>query len=288
MVSDMSTSGLDTDSFEAIASLAYRESGLQLVSEKAPIIQSRLRHRLKALGFSNYGEYVALVSSEQGENERRQMISALTTNVSHFFREKHHFDILVNELMPQLINQVRTGQSLRVWSAGCSNGQEAYSIAMSLLERYPELANLDFKILATDIDPKVISFGKNGCYPEHLVSGVPRPFLQKYFEQKVSDGEKSFTAGSNLKSLVTFNELNLLADWPMRQTMDAIFCRNVVIYFDHTTQKALWPRFYRQLANHGLLFLGHSERISQPEASSFINCGPTTYRPSEPLIHQRR
>jgi chemotaxis protein methyltransferase CheR len=282
MTPDSTNSSLDQRSFEAIADLAYRESGLRLVAEKTSMIQSRLRHRLRELGLNNFEKYVGFVCSDDGIEERRQMISALTTNVSHFFRESHHFDILVGKMIPARLDSVRRGGKLRIWSAGCSNGQEAFSIALSIAKHHPELLDLDTKILATDIDPKVVTFAKSGKYPQRLVSGVPADLLKKYFIQ-TSDGEEpSFEVCNELKSLVVFKELNLLANWPMKNTVDAIFCRNVVIYFDLETQNRLWPRFRRQLSSQGYLFLGHSERIADPEQAGFKSEGPTSYRPSTP------
>ncbi len=279
MSKDMKTMAIDPKSFEAIADLAYRESGLQLVVEKASMIQSRLRHRLKAVGTDSFASYAELVCSDEGLDERRQMISALTTNVSHFFRESHHFELLGQKILPGLIDKLRAGRRFRVWSAGCSNGQEAYSIAMTMLETFPEMAKMDVKILATDIDPKVVSFGRSAVYPERLTTGIPKNLKDKYFSvQKGKEGDE-YTASEALKSLVVFKELNLLSNWPMKQKMDVVFCRNVVIYFDADTQDRLWPRFHSLLNSDGHLFLGHSERISEPSNAGFINNGPTSYRP---------
>lgn len=269
---------LDKNSFRAIADLAYRESGLTLVEEKATMIQSRLRHRLRALKINDFPDYCSYVESEWGRGERKQLISALTTNVSHFFRENHHFDALCDHVGAAMLS-LRNGGRFRIWSAGCSNGQEALSAAIRLLHFFPDIADLDLRILATDIDPEVIKFARQGTYPLKYLSGVTEPTLKQYFIQTPGqDGTEAFTAGPNLKKLIRFNELNLLAPWPMRGQFDVIFCRNVVIYFDLATQTGLWPRFREMLAPHGLLFLGHSERISDPATIGFTCFGPTTYR----------
>lgn len=278
MIEKLEITGLDEGSFKSIAELAYNESGLQLVSEKMSMIQSRLRHRLKAVGIDSFPKYAQFVCSDSGVSERREMISALTTNVSHFFREQHHFDILQKTILPAKIDNLRKGGRFRVWSAGCSNGQEAYSIAMATLDCFPEVSELDFKILATDIDQKVVSFASEGMYPQRFLSGIDEVRLKKYFDEYRDGSEASFQAKSSIKSTVVFKELNLLSDWPMKQQMDVIFCRNVVIYFDAITQSSLWPRFKKQLKPDGFLFLGHSERISDPDLSGFVNQGPTTYR----------
>lgn len=279
MNSDRNIEEMDHSSFRAIAELAYSESGLQLVAEKTSMIQSRLRNRVRAVGLNTFKTYAEFVCSDEGIPERLHMISALTTNVSHFFREKHHFDILSSAILPSVIERVRKGDPFRIWSAGCSNGQEAYSIAMTALEAFPDIASLDFKVLATDIDPEVVRFASKAEYPERLVGGIPKTLLQKHFVHQEQKGEIFFAATSKLKSQVVFKELNLLGKWPMKKRMDVIFCRNVVIYFDGQTQSQLWPRFHSLLDKNGILFLGHSERIAEPGLSGFVNDGPTSYRP---------
>lgn len=271
---------LDKDSFDALADLAYRESGLQLMPEKKSMIQSRLRHRVTSLGLNNFNHYADFVCSKDGTVERRQMISALTTNVSHFFREKHHFDLLVESIRVGNLEKLTPGTSIRIWSAGCSNGQEVYSIAMCLLENFPSIENCNLRILGTDIDPQVIKFAQAGVYPKRLVTGVPNDLLRRYFIEHECQGEITYSVNDKLKSFVVFRELNLLSDWPIKRKMDAIFCRNVVIYFDVETQSRLWPRFSSVLAKNGYLFLGHSERIADPRVFAFENDGPTTYRAS--------
>lgn len=269
---------LDPTSFDAIADLAYRESGLTLVREKSTMVQSRLRHRLRALGLRDFAQYSAFVHSDQGTGERRHLINALTTNVSHFFREPHHFGEMcahVRDILPDL----RAGGRLRIWSAGCSNGQEPLSAAIALLEEIPEVAQFDLRILATDIDGQVIRFARMGCYPQRLLTGLPDTVRDRYFTlQSTIGSELFFKAHPKIISIIRYNELNLLGKWPMKHSFDIILCRNVVIYFDLPTQEVLWPRFHHALGPTGVLFLGHSERIASPQAHQFICIGPTTYR----------
>jgi chemotaxis protein methyltransferase CheR len=272
---------LDADSFRAIADLTYAASGIQLVEEKRSMIQSRLRHRLTALGLPGFSSYSDFVCSEAGRNERRHMISALTTNVSHFYREAHHFDTLKSEIMPQLASKLRQGHRARIWSAGCSNGQEPYSIAMEFLEMIPEISNFDFRILATDIDPKVIQFAQKGSYPEQMLQGICPNRRTKYFSAGADGNSGDLTISPRVKSLIRFKELNLLGTWPIKHRFDIIFCRNVVIYFDLNTQNGLWPRFHDALDPNGYLFLGHSERIADMEKNKFFISGTTTYRPCQ-------
>lgn len=278
MSSLLSTRGtLDADSFQAIADLAYTESGLMLAQEKVPMIQSRLRHRLRALGFSDFGQYSTFVRSSDGKDERHQLISALTTNVSHFFREAHHFDRLRTAARAAL-PRLRKGGRFRIWSAGCSNGQEPLSAAITLVQDMPEIQKYDVRILATDIDREVIRRARTAFYPDRLADGLPAAIRQRHFMSDTDgEGTTGLTAREPLTRLITYRELNLLHDWPMKGPFDLIFCRNVVIYFDSATQNLLWPRFRRMLCPGGALMLGHSERIPNPTSHGFAADGATTY-----------
>lgn len=275
MMAAVEQSDLETSTFEALAALAHRESGLQLVPEKRLMVQSRLRQRLNALRLPNFDAYTSFVQSEDGREEIRFMISALTTNVSQFFREDHHFGLMQECLADILRKKISAGERIRIWSAGCSNGQEPYSIAMALLHAFPELKTADFKILATDIDPRVIAFARRGQYTRRDTDQIPDEFQQEFFATDTANGGVNIV--DDLKKFISFRELNLLHQWPMQQQFDCIFCRNVVIYFDVPTQEALWPRFRDKLYPHGLLFLGHSERIADPEQFGLCNAGLTAY-----------
>jgi chemotaxis protein methyltransferase CheR len=270
---------LDPDSFRSIAELAYRESGLTLVEEKTSMIQSRLRHRLRALKLDDFAAYCTVLNSDAGQSERRHLISALTTNVSHFFREAHHYEKLA-ALFDSRLSKLRAGGQMRIWSAGCSNGQEAVSAAITLAERTPEISNMNLKILATDIDQNVIRFARTARYPQRLMRGVTAEMRETYFGPPAEEnGEKHYPVSQSIRQMIQFNALNLLGPWPIRTKFEVIFCRNVVIYFDAQTQERLWPRFHQVLHPDGLLFLGHSERIAEPEKFGFECIGPTTYRP---------
>jgi len=274
---------LELAEFEVIAALTYKESGLQLVAEKLSMIQSRLRHRLKAVEMHSYKDYAEFVSSNQGKNERLNMISALTTNVSHFFRENHHFEKLASSIAA-IASQ---SAPIRIWSAGCSNGQEAVSIAITLLESLSNIQSYDVKILATDIDPNVVSFASRGIYDDRHLGAVPSSLKKKYFSKIYSENQEQYKTIDQVRKLITFKELNLLSEWPMKIPMQYVFCRNVVIYFDAKTQDKLWPRFHAQLDPSGFLFLGHSERIADAELVGFQSDGPTTYRPITTRYNQQ-
>lgn len=268
---------MDDRVFDALAALAHRESGITLAREKKLMVQSRLRHRLRALNLGAFSDYSDHVLSEQGADERRFMISALTTNVSHFFREAQHFDLMSERLLHDFRQRIAEGGRIRIWSAGCSNGQEAYSIAMHLLDQEPALASADFRILGTDIDPRVVAFARLGKYQSSQLAGISPAYLEQ-FTVADNDEDDNRTMSDTIKSLVSFQELNLFSDWPMRFQFDVVFCRNVVIYFDQPTQERLWPRFSNVLVPNGLLFLGHSERILSPSEHGFISTGPTAYK----------
>jgi chemotaxis protein methyltransferase CheR len=271
---------LDSVSFRAIANLAYQESGLLLVEEKKTMIQSRLRHRLRDLGIHAFSEYCEFIYSDEGFQERQHLISALTTNVSHFFRENHHYQTL-RYVFRDRLPALRAGGKFRIWSAGCSNGQEAVSAAITILEEYPNADMMDVRILGTDIDRQVVRFARTAQYSERFMSSVSSELRSRHFvELEKKLGSKTYMPCEKISKMIQFNELNLLHKWPMIGKFDVIFCRNVVIYFDSKTQRNLWPNFKQILSSEGILFLGHSERISEPEQFCFKIFGPTTYRPA--------
>lgn len=262
----------ETD-LHAIADILHRRAGIVLAPGKAAMVQSRLGKRLRRLGISDYRSYLALVTSDKGGDELSAMISALTTNVTHFFREKHHFELLRSHALAPLIARARAGGRVRIWSAGSSNGQEAFSIAMVLAELAPDFEALDIRILATDIDPRMIACGQEAIYDRPLLDTVP-PALRERFFRPVPAG---FQVVDSLRRMVTFRELNLHAPWPMKGRFSIIFCRNVVIYFDPEAQARLWARFEDLLEPGGWIFVGHSERITRAD-SRLETAGLTTYR----------
>ena len=274
--SESSATAMDSKSFAAIAEMAKKEAGLVLPEGKMTMVQSRLRKRLMATGQPNYESYCRFVASAAGDEERRQMISALTTNVSHFFRESHHFDILREKVLPVLQQKARNGQKIRIWSAGCSSGQEPYSISMCLHQAAPDLFTRDILILGTDIDPVILDKAQAATYSEQQISGIPAEMRKSYLERDGAAGQ--YRVSEQIRRIVRFRELNLLRDWPMKGQFDAIFCRNVVIYFDAATQASLWPRFRQRLGDGGWIFLGHSERISDSAMTLFDPNGMTAYR----------
>jgi chemotaxis protein methyltransferase CheR len=205
------------------------------------------------------------------------MLGALTTNVRKFFREPHHFESL-KKLVSERAGAVRKGGRLRLWSAACSNGQEPLSMAMTVLSVLPDAHEHDVRILATDIDPNMIAAGKSGVYDSDAVSAVPSSMRSRWFEPVGDKPEGNWAASNELLDLIAFRELNLVGSWPFNGPFDAIFCRNVVIYFEEATQMKIWQRFMPMMARHGRLFIGHSERVNGPAADKLMIDGVTTYK----------
>ena len=258
-----------------IAAMIYSDAGIALNETKASLVYSRLSKRLRQIGLRTFRDYCDFVSSGEGSGERREMLSALTTNFTKFFRENHHFDHLRAEVMPGLVARAKAGGRVRIWSAGCSDGQEPYSIALTVLQCLPEVASLDFKILATDIDPKILAQAKAGVYDESALEAVDANARKQLFS-KVA--ERKYKIADKVKALISYRELNLMAGWPFKGPFDVIFCRNVAIYFDEPTQARIWLRFSELLPAGGHLYIGHSERLWGEAKDRFDNIGITTYR----------
>ncbi|HEY1856091.1 CheR family methyltransferase [Acidocella sp.] len=277
--------GLDTGEFritardfECIAAIVHAEAGILLQNNKMNLVYSRLAKRLRMLGLSTFKEYCALVADQDEQAERGAMIRALTTNVTRFFREPHHFDHLKTTLVPALRATAMQGGRVRLWSAGCSSGQEPYSMALTLLSVFPDAASYDVKILATDIDENMVEKGQAGIFDRSVIADVPADLRQRWFTS-LEGRTGAMQAGEELRTLVTFKKLNLIGAWPMKTRFDAIFCRNVVIYFDAETQIKLWSRIVPLLSPSAALYIGHSERVSGPAEKLLVSDGITTYRP---------
>jgi len=265
-----------SEDFREICSMLHEDAGIYLTDSKASLVYSRLAKRLRALGLESFRDYCALVKGKNGVDERQKMLAALTTNVTKFFREPHHFENL-KQLVSQRIPEIRKGGRLRLWSAACSNGQEPFTMAMVVLSVLPDAARYDVKILATDIDPTMVAAGRAGIYEDDAVSAVPQAMRSRWFEP-VAGLKGHWQASQDLADLISFRELNLVGAWPFKGPFDAIFCRNVVIYFEESTQVAIWQRFVPMLLPHGRLYIGHSERVTGPSAAALEADGITTYK----------
>ncbi len=244
--------------FVGLRDLIHGITGIALSDGKRDMVSRRLSRRVKALGFSNFQAYYEHVRSGDPV-EIENLTNAITTNLTYFFRETHHFEYLEETVWPA----IRANQSrrLRIWSAGCSSGEEPYSIAIGLKEAIPDLENWDAKILATDLDSEMLARCARGNYSDEQVSKVPLARRNRWF-MKGTGGNSGFVrVKPELQALISFGQLNLMSNWPMRGQFDVIFCRNVMIYFDKPTQQKLVDRFANQLQDKGHLFVGHSESL---------------------------
>lgn len=263
---------LDRD-FERIRTLLKQRSGIDLGTGKKMLVYGRLQRRLRALRLTGFKAYVELIEDSSSE-ESTHFLNALTTNVTEFFREAHHFDFLANTVVPEAL--ARGSRRLRIWSAGCSTGEEPYSIA-STLAGSERLVGIDVRILATDIDIDVLQRAKAGIYPVDKVANLSAP-RRRFFRRGIGRNSGSARASADIAEMVAFKQLNLLEPWPMKGPFDAIFCRNVVIYFDTTTRNRLVQRFASLIEPGGYLFMGHSEALTGGSSSEFEGCGKTIYR----------
>ena len=244
--------------FDRLRELVYQHTGIRMADNRRDLIYGRLSRRLRALGLHSFGAYCRLIEDGQGD-ELEAFTNAVTTNLTAFFREAHHFDYLGKDLLPELLKKNRESRRIKIWSAGCSTGEEAYTVAMVLLENIPDIHNWDLRILATDLDSDVLAKASAGIYEQKNIRQVLGKRLQKWFQKGVGINEGKARVQPQVRELVTFRKLNLMHTWPMKGPFDLIFCRNVLIYFDKPTQKKLFERFAGILVNQGHLFIGHSE-----------------------------
>ncbi len=243
--------------FARITRWLYEHAGIRMREGKEGLVRARLTRRLRALGLTDFDTYLQRVESEPDRREFSEMIDVLTTNKTSFLREAAHFDYLRAHVLPRL-----TG-SVRMWSAGCATGEEAYTLAMLLNEAYPYIATRDVRVLATDISHRVLKLAKAAEYAADCMTDIPDPWVQRYWSQREdAQGHLRYEAMPTLRRLVNFAKLNLMETWPMQGPFDAIFCRNVMIYFDKGTQQRLVERFWGMLRPGGHLFVGHSESLT--------------------------
>ncbi len=266
---------LSDSDFEKFKELIYREAGIHLTEMKKALVQARLTKRIRALGlvsFSDYHRYLL----DNSEKEMVNFINSITTNKTEFFRESKHFEFINDFLLPHL--EEKRVNRIRIWSAGCSTGEEPYTLAITVLEYFRDRPLPDVKILATDIDTMVLEKGEQGIYREDQLVNMDRELVQRYFMRGKGEDSGLYQVKDFVKKLVFFRRLNLQIEaYPMKGPFHMIFCRNVIIYFDKDTQKRLFKRFHRYLDDDGYLFIGHSENISNL-TKRFSLVGNTTYR----------
>ncbi len=263
--------------FQRIRQIINQVAGISLADGKRELVYSRLSRRLRQLGLRRFEEYCRLLETGGDSAELGEFVNALTTNLTAFFREPHHFEFLAEDLLPAFARERAFGnRRLRVWSAGCSTGEEPYSIAMVLRELLPE-AGWDVKILATDLDSNVLATAERGVYEWDRVKGLSEMRLRRWFLRGRGTQEGRVQVAPALRGMITFRRLNLMEEWPMRGVFDIVFCRNVVIYFDKPTQRVLFERFADILIDRGHLFVGHSESLFKV-TERFASLGKTIYQ----------
>lgn len=242
--------------FARITGMLYTHAGIRMREGKEGLVRARLGKRLRALGITGFDAYVALVTGPDGQGEFAEMIDALTTNKTSFLREVAHFDYLRDHVLPTLTGPVR------LWSAGCSSGEEPYTLAMLMADAYGDPGARDVRVLATDISHRVLATAREGVYPADLFADVPAAWTAKYWTRRTAGGRETYAALPAIRKPLHFAKLNLMESWPMQGPFDAILCRNVMIYFDKATQQKLIERYWALLRPGGHLFVGHSESLT--------------------------
>lgn len=248
--------------FDAFRAFVADLCGIHLHSGKKALVQARLHGRIRSLGLSSLGDYLAYVQRSGNSEELTAMLDALSTNLTSFFREPDHLEYLRATVLTRLIDaRGEQARKIRIWSAGCSTGEEAYSIAMQILERIPEPIGWDVKILGTDISVRALAHAKDGVYDEDRLRGLPPGMAAKYLTAVKGSPPRRLQVRRQVRDLVHFARLNLKGVWPMKGPFHVVFCRNVLIYFDKTTQESIVGRVHDLLAPGGVLCIGHSESL---------------------------
>ncbi|MEH3157747.1 MAG: protein-glutamate O-methyltransferase CheR [Sphingomonas taxi] len=266
----------DVADHAAISAFVYEEAGILMPPNKMQLIYGRLAPRVRACGLTTFRDYIERIAED--EAERTQAIDALTTNHTSFFRESHHFDHFLEHAWPALDQRLSARGKVRLWSAACSSGEEPYSLLMAMFgtERGngQRLARTDLRVLATDLSTEILAAAAAGRYATDTAAGVPQALRSVWMTRAGNQAE----VHPLIRERVAFRKLNLLDDWPMRGTFDAIFCRNVMIYFDEPTKERLQARLADRLVPGGFLYIGHSERLAASVAPRFACVGRTTFQ----------
>ncbi len=257
--------------FTVLAATAYDISGIVLGEHKKELVYSRIARRVRNLNLANFSQYCQYLDENKGK-ETNEFVNAITTNLTSFFRESHHFEYLAKTVIPQWKKE-KKGEPIRIWSSACSSGPEPYSIAITLNKNLA-VKNFNIRILATDLDGDVLAKARLGEYSTDDIEQLPKDYRSSFLRNKGSDVGM---VKDHLKSMIQFNRLNLLGPWPMKNQFDVIFCRNVVIYFNKETQKELFDRLADQLVDGGYLFIGHSETL-HGVTQRFESIGRTIYK----------
>jgi chemotaxis protein methyltransferase CheR len=267
---------LSDDEFHEIRRVVHRTTGIALADTKRHLVYGRLARRLRALDIGTFREYLQRIENDPLELE--EFCNAITTNLTFFFREGHHFQYLSSTVLPMLQKRNAATRRIRIWSAGCSTGEEPYSIACCVQETLGSLRDWDIKILATDLDSKVLAHGQAGVYAAERLEKVDRARRDRWFVSQ--NGGEQWSAREELRRLISFKRLNFMEQWPLKGPFDVIFCRNVVIYFDKPTQRLVFGRMAELQRPGDHLFIGHSESLFNV-CDRYELIGQTTYRKND-------
>jgi len=262
--------------FEKIRQIVKSHTGIVLADGKQDMVYGRLTRRLRALDLPDFNSYLTIIERED-EEELIHLVNAITTNLTSFFREEHHFGYLKSAVFPSLLEKNAATRRIRIWSAGCSTGEEPYSIAMTVKEFFADHPGWDVKIIATDLDSNVVAKAAKAVYDKTRVEGVSPEYKKRWMKRGRGEKSEQVKMKAELQELITFKQLNLLHQWPIKGPIDIIFCRNVVIYFDKDTQRTLFGRYADVLSSDGHLFIGHSENMFNV-CDRFESLGHTIYQ----------
>lgn len=276
--------GLTTRDFVRLRELIYTETGICLSPEKKTMVEVRLKRRLRTLNMATYAEYCGFVFDNNGmKDELVSLIDVITTNKTDFFREPLHFEYLAQNALPTL---AVNGRSFVIWSAGCSSGEEPYTLAMVLSEYAEAHAGFHFRILASDISTAVLGKAEAGIYSSECVAPIPLVLKHKYLLRSRDSASSRVRIAPELRRLVEFRRLNFMeADYMLTEKCDAIFCRNVLIYFDRITQESILRKLIHNLTPSGYLFVGHSETLHDMDLP-VVPVAPAIYRKAHGLPHR--
>jgi len=264
------------DDFNALRVLVKEHTGIHLSDQKRELVYGRISRRLRALDLESFLDYRELLT-RSGSNEIVEFCNAITTNLTSFFRENHHFEYVREQILAPMVADPRAARRLRIWCAGCSSGEEPYSLAMTLHETLQDVGRWDIKILATDLDSEVLGKGQRGMYAPDRVRDMSQARMSRFFRETTYNDQPTYQVVPELRKLITFKQLNLMNPFPMKGPLNAIFCRNVVIYFDKDTQRDLFARMARLQLPRAVLFLGHSESLFKV-STEYSLIGKTIYR----------
>ena len=247
------------DDFNFLRHLANERTGIVVTDDKFDMFYSRLSRRVRSLGLDSFSQYCDLLRREKADKEVFELINAITTNLTAFFRENHHFEYLSTTVIPDLLQRNAASRKISIWSAGCSTGEEPYSISITLNESLPSGWNAN--ILATDIDSNVLRTAAQGVYSHERITGIQNHRLKRWFQRGKGSHEGLVRLKQEVRRLTEFRQLNLMEQWRLDEPVDFIFCRNVIIYFDSQTKAKLVNRYADALKEGGYLFIGHSESL---------------------------